>query len=396
MTNGAVLLASLAVTLLVIEAAFRIAGVGRRYKSQSIEVEQFDARLGWSKRPNVTVIFQSSEYRAVETLNSRGLRGPERQIPKPAGTRRILLIGDSYLEGRAVHDDSVVSSILQAKIDELASSVGRVEVVNGGTVGYSTDQELLFFRGEGIRYEPDVAVLLFYLNDVSANGLDRYNGDPKPRFLLDGTGTLALDGRTLEPRVESLAGGPALLAPTAGVRTWFGLHSHLYRFVRSKGFGPGSPLRRFLRASEVGKLPIEWAGLQTLPDSATADAWRVTEALLATLRDEVVASGSRFLLFYVPSQMAVEDEKWALVQQQYGIDEADYRRAQDAETLTTLCVRLELDCIIDIEAFRRTDARNTDRGLYWAVDGHWTARGHTLAVRLITDRVLQLLESESS
>ena len=39
-------------------------------------------------------------------------------------------------------------------------AAARVEVINGGTAAYSTDQEYLFYRDEGRRYAPDVVVAL--------------------------------------------------------------------------------------------------------------------------------------------------------------------------------------------------------------------------------------------
>src|SRR6266852_5611185 len=62
---------------------------------------------------------------------------------------------------------------------------------SGGTSGYSTDQEYLFYRTEGVRYSPRVVVLFFYYNDVLYNDRDRFAGQPKP-LLADQGGRLQL------------------------------------------------------------------------------------------------------------------------------------------------------------------------------------------------------------
>ena len=48
--------------------------------------------------------------------------------------------------------------------------------MNGGTAGYSTDQEMLFYETEGHRYQPRVVVLFFYYNDVVYNDRQEFFG----------------------------------------------------------------------------------------------------------------------------------------------------------------------------------------------------------------------------
>ncbi len=143
-------LASLCLALLLLEGAARVlrAGRGPSTGTEFSTYTEYDPLLGWRKRPGSHVRFQRREYATDLVINSRGLRGPERPYERPAGTFRLLALGDSYVEGYAVQEPETVRG-------ELESSLGRpgcpVEVLNGGTVGYSTDQELLFYRGEGRR-----------------------------------------------------------------------------------------------------------------------------------------------------------------------------------------------------------------------------------------------------
>ena len=58
----------------------------------------------------------------------------------------------------------------------------RVQVVNAGTEGYSTDQELIWLSQEGRRYAPDVVVLQMYENDIFWNSQTKYLHYPKPRI----------------------------------------------------------------------------------------------------------------------------------------------------------------------------------------------------------------------
>jgi hypothetical protein len=94
-------------------------------------------------------VYLQSEYEVVFHVNSRGLRGPERDYRKPPSVTRVLLLGNSFVEGYTVGKEALVSTVLEARLN--ASSGSPYEVINGGTHGYGTDQEYLFFLEELVR-----------------------------------------------------------------------------------------------------------------------------------------------------------------------------------------------------------------------------------------------------
>jgi len=87
------------------------------------------------------------------TINSLGLRGPELEIPKPAGMRRLITTGDSSVFGFGVEDDEVFSSVAADMLGD------QVEAVVGATPGYSTYQSLNLLRLRGLSTEPDLFVI---------------------------------------------------------------------------------------------------------------------------------------------------------------------------------------------------------------------------------------------
>jgi hypothetical protein len=125
---------------------------------------RYDPLLGWSKSPHLTGVYAPGDEK-IEILNSRGLRGREYPYEKPANEYRVLVLGDSFAEGRLVgfHDTSF--EVLEQKLRE-AGGGSRYEVISAGTGGYSTDQAFLWFDAEGRKYSPDLVVLMFYENDV--------------------------------------------------------------------------------------------------------------------------------------------------------------------------------------------------------------------------------------
>lgn len=129
-------------------------------KSTSLFVKDRD--LGWRMRPNARQPWGG----VIATTNAKGLRGPELDYDKPAGVYRILYLGDSVTFGYMLdrYEDSfpfVIESYLE-------SETGRaIETINAGVGGYSPWQEYAWLVKEGIRYQPDLVVIAFVLNDVT-------------------------------------------------------------------------------------------------------------------------------------------------------------------------------------------------------------------------------------
>ena len=95
------------------------------------------------------------------TVNSHGLRDLPRSVAKPEGVRRILLLGDSVVEGIIYVDDE---STLSRQLEQLYSK-GETEVLNFGTSGYCTLAEVELLRTKGLGFAPDVVVVIFVIND---------------------------------------------------------------------------------------------------------------------------------------------------------------------------------------------------------------------------------------
>src|SRR5262249_30232368 len=120
--------------------------------------------LGWVNMPNAETRVVTAGRDVLVRFNSAGLRGPEVALAKPAGTRRILLLGDGFTEGYTVPEESTVRTGLESR---LRAAGCQVEVINGGVAGYATDQEYLLYTSTLRRYEPDLVVILLYSDDLA-------------------------------------------------------------------------------------------------------------------------------------------------------------------------------------------------------------------------------------
>jgi lysophospholipase L1-like esterase len=160
---AALVLASLATGLLVLEVGFRLAGVsvGTVQINRATVRRSADPRLRFELRPG-SAAQAEVEYR----VNAEGLRGPETTVEKPAGVRRVAVLGDSIAFGYWVAEGDAFPHQLETMLNQAGGAGGRIEVLDFGVPGYNLDQEIETLRARALAFSPDVVVVAFCLNDL--------------------------------------------------------------------------------------------------------------------------------------------------------------------------------------------------------------------------------------
>lgn len=92
--------------------------------------------------------------RAV-TVNSEGLRGPQRPTRKPAGVFRIVCLGSSNTYGATVGDAQTYPALTEARLNARGGKT-RYEVWNAGVSAYTVAQSAAAGELLAARAEPDL------------------------------------------------------------------------------------------------------------------------------------------------------------------------------------------------------------------------------------------------
>ena len=124
--------------------------------------------------PNLDVKFQGKRL----TTNSFGMRGPEIELEKPANVFRLALLGDSFAFGWGVDEAATFARTMEVALNEKLPAGKRVEVLNFGTPGYSTFQEVAYLVEEGLKFEPDAVLVFFVENDFNMPFFFKNFNDP--------------------------------------------------------------------------------------------------------------------------------------------------------------------------------------------------------------------------
>jgi len=119
-----------------------------------------DSQLGYAHPRGVNYRLGGTQV----SINSRGLRDHETPYAKAPGQRRVLVLGDSVAFGWGVAQGETFSDQMEPLLEQRTGQYW--EVINSGVNGYNTQQEQIWLEVEGLRYEPDIVVLVYVANDT--------------------------------------------------------------------------------------------------------------------------------------------------------------------------------------------------------------------------------------
>jgi hypothetical protein len=398
---------SLGVTILLAEVALHVLDHPRAEVSQNRVLAEHDTLLGWRNIPGGHATIGTDEYRVTLTYNERGLRGDVIPYDKPSNTTRVMLVGDSFVDGYSIDLDDRVGELLETRLRELHP--GRAfQVISLGTGGYGTDQEALWLEHEGLRYEPDVVVLLFYANDVWYNALDRYWRGSKPRFVLEGDRLVLTNVPVPLPAQDDDAGEDLPLGYRINdfLRTrskLFVLATRavqripaLYALAVRAGFTAPSPELAF-DVPGAREEADEFSVFEKDPPPAATEAWAVTDALIARMDSLVRAQDARFGVFLVPHRGTIYDAdgrprpSGTTSSGALDVEAVSRRLAETCRTTGVDCTDPRREFLAQADSLHRYGER-----LYYRYDWHWNPAGHRFAAGLVARQVTDLLAADSA
>lgn len=136
---------------------------------------QLNDEVGYEPAPSGLRVFRNSDGVTMrERYDREGFRGPDYELPKPKGTFRILAIGDSVVEGFLVAYGGTWEKALEDMLDSSAAEARSnldCEVINAGVGGYVSWQALSRLKERGLKYKPDIVLVLVGWNDLLYSSL---------------------------------------------------------------------------------------------------------------------------------------------------------------------------------------------------------------------------------
>lgn len=327
------------------------------------------------------------EYSTYIQINNKGLRGREYAYEREENTFRILVLGDSFTAALQVPEEETFPKLLEAQLRQRYPQT-KFEVINAGTVGYGTDNQLAYFTHEGYKYQPDLVLLAFFTgNDITDNMwqalYELEDGRLIPVAPTRDTGT-AVQSRTLEE---------AFIKKT---RQFLYTSSRLYSVsIELITFSAIQKIPAFvdvlvsLGVVELTRPVVNhgnFYGFRGLSDQA----WLKTEALILQLNREVEAQGGQLVIAVLPDESDVDQNRRAEILEAY----AHLTRSESINgppPAIQLGQFLQQNNILQVQLLTALQNYQQEVGesLYFRYDGHWTPAGHRAAGRAIYDYLVE-------
>lgn len=286
--------------------------------NQTRQFWRYDSLLGWSHQQGMTGTQRFADEDVTISINQHGLRDDEigyERNPK----YRMLLLGDSFGWGFWIDKKDRFTEVIEREIDTL-------EFINSSVAGYSTDQQLLYYKAAGYKYKPDAVVLLFCENDFLGNTVDRIYWYNKPYFEYSGD-SLILQNVPV-PQLTS--------------------YQRLRKFLSGRSYLLSFILKR-LSFVNVQSFSYE--------DLVLDNASVITQKILLDLKKRVSTDNAELIVIAIPMPEG-------------------HRKALQKITEKNQIKFIDL-----------TPVFNKSNGYAFPNDGHWNAKGHQIAASALINEI---------
>lgn len=219
----------------------------------------------------------TDEYDVLFEHNDLGFRGPLPPLGPKGEQSRLLVLGDSQTYGLGCNEGRTF-------VDVLRGALAGVEVLNTGCNAYGTRAPLAIVHHLGEAWGPDVALLVFFWNDLEDNAKR-----DAPAFALDAAGRVRrTDGPSEE--VDALAPLPPVASEPRAPSG-----PYLARFVKES-----------LRGLRYRLFGIKRRSIRT--EEQKRAAWEVTSELLALLNKRCQELDCQLVVASLPDHEEVDPE----------------------------------------------------------------------------------------
>jgi hypothetical protein len=305
--------------------------------------------------PDSQAEIRQRDFAYIQHINRLGLRGRETTVEKPAGTRRILMLGDSFTMGKGVEENETFSVLVESALQEklAACGGGSVEVLNAGNDSYAPILEYLYFDRELARLAPDLVVLNLDNSDLIQEAAYRRQAVRDQKGAIVAVPQVAQD--SLYERFLSWT-----------MRNLFFTRALLVYVNRAMDH------REFTVRQVVNEVARETFAHTLEGDVDRSAQWQDVFESIGRLQHRADAIGAEFLLTTYPWAHQLGEEGW--VPGRYAL----MKKGERTTDVTARTIR-ERSAALGIELFEALPVFQQHHGsepLYFAYDPHWTPAGH--------------------
>ncbi|MCZ6594937.1 MAG: hypothetical protein O6943_08485 [Bacteroidetes bacterium] len=329
-----------------------------------------DDVLGMRYTPGARWQFMHPEYKVEYAINEHGFRDKkEHSIPKPKGTIRVLLVGDSFTFGQGVDYEQAWPVIAEKWFEE--HDMRQIELVKAGIQGMDTRSEFLLIKELLEEYECDVIVIGFLVNDLYANSLYRIEQiGEKSIFNNSDSSGVAAENKTEEDH---------WLKTMRNVFVRNDRKSNFHLFTLAKRLAIASEnlyCKLYLLSSSAEYLTVP------LPQGPKQKL-KITEILFKRIADYCQSKGKKLIVFSMPQQFQVLYLQQSFNSECIDVHYYDRHFSNMANQETFIWVAI-------LNAFINNNTEHEN--MFYRLDGHFTPTGNEFVAENFLLKVLPFIE----
>jgi len=339
-------------------------------------------KVEWVKEPSYR------EKIEIE-INEKGFR--ESSFPLEKRNKRIMVYGDSFIEGEFSAQENTFVQKLENRLNEYYEE--EIDVINAGVSAYGPDQATLRMEQETPVYNPDLVIFSVFVGndygDLIRNKIYRVE-----------QGNLQKNKYTINPYLKIRRRIATIFPSTAA---YFQAVNNIKRSLAGqKGGIEGIPLNYVQDKIESNKKDCEEYFLKNdfeitnvfgdrIDYDLVVDPLSYCSSYKLLLMEKIFEkvkliaekNDAEFMVLVIPSKFLVDDffyEK--IIAREY----PDLNRSYLTETTSNMLSDLQIDFIDLYPLFYNENINNT---FYFINDGHWNNAGQDFAANIVADKIIR-------
>ena len=320
--------------------------------------------------PNCSGVVKTRDYSYPFTTNSLGLKDKEIALEKPEGVFRVLVVGDSYVEGWGVAQEEGFVKVAERILNWQGK---KVEVINAGVSSYSPILELEYLRASGLVLEPDLVIMMVDPNDMHDEFF--YGGWERHFKLREDLFPGSSKNLEIWPREQP----PRLIRRILSRSKFFSL---FYERIKAHLDTNGKVLT-------LENLSVDSAIY------AKAESWDDYEKAFYLLKDTILLThqflkekGVHFVLTTSSRGAYHNEREWSPGRKVWGFEEGKVYEPKPINIVKKMAEENDVEYINVFAALNNSEIYP----LYYPTDGHWTPEAHKIVGEAVASYINDLIE----
>lgn len=349
---------TVAATLISAEFTLRIRG------NVSTDIYKYDAETGlYILKPNSRLSEDRGCFNNLVRANSQGFHDLEFSYAKPEDVFRIVILGDSVVEGRQVAIEKSFHYLLEEKLNRNFPKNKRFEVLAFGIGGNGNFRNYLYLNQYALRYKPDLIILSFLaINDLR----DDYE--------------LASQIFDKEGRVKTKLSEKEKLISKSVLAMWVN-----YKVKTLKQRWGGYFKNTLPSQYDSDQLPFDFQVFLKDYPQGWNNIWNVEKQILESFGQTAKNNGAEFFIISVPDLWRIYSESLPR-DKEYNryLLQSDLDLEKPEKILQEFAQTNGISYLNSLPIFKERASTEQKMSFYWPCDGHWNETGHLWAAEAIS------------